>query len=292
MKLNNMKYLISLSSVLILGANVGLAQWISINPGAGGQVQDVVADPNNPGTLYLASDMEGVYKTVDNGESWKPTGHLMHNRVYAVAIDPRNSDRVYIGTLYGLHISNNGGATYRFIAATRNRSIASIAVDPDNSNRIIAAPGWRDDYDFIRTLGEHENGKGDIFLSEDGGDTWSIHTFDDNATLDRNVWSINYQLNDPTNVYIGTGRGVFRSNDGGKNWTKLPDPASTRRNRGVTLSPDGTILYAAYDSPGKLYATPTANISWQAVMAGSGLQLRDSDYWYPEVDSRSTGSTP
>jgi hypothetical protein len=92
-------------------------------------------------------------------------------------------------------------------------------------------------------------------------------------------------------VYIGTGKGVFKSNDGGKNWTKLPDPAGTNKNRGVTISPDGTALYAAYDSPGKLYATSTTNIEWQTVMAGSGLQLKALKYWYPEVDSRSTGST-
>lgn len=176
-----MKYLFSFSFILVWGIHIGLAQWISINPGAGGQVQDVVADPGNVGTLYLASDMEGVYKTTDNGEFWQTTGHLMHNRVYAVAIDPKNSDRVYIGTLYGLHISDDGGETYRFISATRNRSIASIAVDPENSNNIIAATGWRDDYDFIHTLGEHQNGKGELFLSEHGGETWDIIFTKENA---------------------------------------------------------------------------------------------------------------
>jgi hypothetical protein len=97
------------------------------------------------------------------------------------AIDPKNSDRVYVGTLYGLHISDNGGDTYRFIATTRNKSIASIAIDPNNSDKIIAAPGWRDDYDFIHTLGEQQNGKGEVFLSEDGGDTWNKYTFDENT---------------------------------------------------------------------------------------------------------------
>lgn len=180
-----MKYLISFSFILFFVIYIGQAQWISINPGAGGQVQDVVADPGNVGTLYLASDMEGVYKTTDNGESWQTTGHLMNNRVYAVAIDPQNSNRVYIGTLYGLHISDDSGETYSFIAATRNRSIASIAIDPNNSDKIIAAPGWRDDYDFIHTLGEQQNGKGEVFLSEDGGDTWVIYSFDENTQTDR-----------------------------------------------------------------------------------------------------------
>jgi len=288
---NNMNHLISFSFVLLMSIQMGLAQWVSINPGAGGQVQDVVADPGNVGTLYLASDMEGVYKTTDNGESWQTTGHLMNNRVYAVAIDPQNSNRVYVGTLYGLHISDDGGETYRFIATTRNRSIGSIAVDPNNSDRIIAGPGWRDDYDFIHTLGEQQNGKGEVFLSEDGGDTWVIYTFDENTQTDRNIWTINYQPNNPSNIYIGSSKGIFKSIDGGKNWSKLPDPVGVNKNRGATISPDGTALYAAYDAPGKLYATPTAAISWQTVMAGTGLQLNNLNYWYPEVDSRSTGST-
>ncbi len=266
-------------------------QWKSINPGAGGQVQDVVGDPGNPGILYLASDMEGVYRSKDNGESWEITGQLMHNRVYAVTVDPGNSDRLYVGTLYGLHISDNAGENYDFVFSTRGKSIGSIAVDPSNSDNIIAGPGWRDDYDFIGRLGEQKNGIGLVFLSEDGGITWDEYIFDNNTGTDRNVWNISYDLTDPSVVYIGTGKGIFKSIDGGKNWTQLENPSGVTYNRGVGLSPDGTTLYAAYNAPGKLYISPVGTIAWQEVMRGDGISLSSLNYWYPEVDSRSSGSS-
>jgi uncharacterized protein YjdB len=283
----------SIIPVLLIAASLTTshAQWKSINPGAGGQVQDVVADPGTIGTLYLASDMEGVYKSTDNGESWHITGKLMHNRVYSVTVDPGNSDKLYIGTLYGLHRSTDGGTTYQFIQTTKGWSIGSIAVDPTNSNRIIAGPGWRDDYDFIGTLGESQTGSGELFLSEDGGVNWTKKTFDTNTASDRNIWSICYNPTNSDIVYIGSSKGIYKSMDGGNQWVKLPNPNGGNSNRGISLSSDGNVLYAAYDSPGSLYATPTAAIAWQPVMAGNGIALSILNYWYPEVDPRSGGST-
>ena len=134
--------------VVIVFSNPAFSQWVSINPGAGGQVQDVVASPSQPGTLYLASDMEGVYKTTDNGESWHMTGQLLHNRVYSIAVDPVDGNRIYVGTLYGLHVSDDGGQQYQVIEKSIGYSFGTIAVNPSNPNQIIAGLGWRDDYGF------------------------------------------------------------------------------------------------------------------------------------------------
>ena len=105
-------YLIML---LLCGSYLSKSQdWESLNPGAGGQVQDIVCDPNVKGRLFLVSDMEGVYRSTDNGISWNYTSDdLVHHRTYAVVPDPSNSERVYAGTLYGLHYSDNGGINWK-----------------------------------------------------------------------------------------------------------------------------------------------------------------------------------
>ena len=90
------------------------AQWQSINPGAGGQVQDVICDPNVNQRLILASDMEGIYESLDNGLSWHPKGVLHQNRAFAVAI-PKSSgnNTMYVGTMMGLERSHRWRKYFR-----------------------------------------------------------------------------------------------------------------------------------------------------------------------------------
>ncbi len=276
--------------------NAVFSQWTPINPGAGGQVQDVVADPNAPNTLYMASDMEGLYKSTDNGGSWHTTGQLIQSRVYSVTVNPGDSNKLFVGTLYGLHISYDGGDSYSFVEYTRNRTIGVIAVDPSDTSRILVGPGWRDDYDFVDNFGETSNGAGELFLSTDGGVSWSTITFDASTGTDRNVYTIQFDPSNSDNVYMGSAKGIYKSTDGGDSWTKLSDPAGTTSNRGVAVSPNGAVLYAAYATDGanrngSVYATETDNISWTQLNGGTGETLSTIDYWYPEVDSRSTGTT-
>ncbi|UTA46790.1 carbohydrate binding domain-containing protein [Simiduia sp. 21SJ11W-1] len=290
-----MKKSILACSIALLCAQTAVAAntWQSLNPGAGGQIQDVVADPNQVDVVYLASDMEGVYKSTDNGENWQPTGQLSHNRVYAVAVKPGNSDHLFVGTLFGLHTSTDGGATYDLIDNTKNISFGSVAFKPDNANVIIAGPGWRDDQDFIDNFGETANGEGRVFVSTDGGANWSAVTFDSATNTDRNIYNITFDPANPSTVYLGSNKGLYKSTDAGQTWAKVESPTNRPRSKGVTLSPDGKVLYsvfAANDNNNRdwvLYATPADNINWQAVAAGLNSGKR---FWYPEIDPRSTAT--
>ncbi len=271
---------------------IGHAQWVSINPGAGGQVQDIICDPNQKGRLLLSSDMEGIYESVDDGESWHIKGELHHNRVFCTAFTPGDQSKLYVGTLYSLEVSNDGGNTFRIIESTKKKSISAISVDPNNTNIVIAGVGWKDDYEFTENFSLPQNAKGEIYRSEDAGKTWQLINFDQDETTERNVFTIQFdKINDGV-VYLGAGKGIFKSTDHGKTWVKIEAPQGTQRNQGVFLSPDGNVLYAAYKKNGffgNLYATPTASLDWQEVIYGNGdVILGNYNYWYPEVDPRST----
>jgi hypothetical protein len=281
---------ITLSILFSLVLCFSYGQWKPINPGAGGQIQDIVSDPNTVGRLILASDMEGIYESLDHGESWHAKGELHQNRAYAVAFAPNNTNKLFVGTLYSLEVSNDGGNTFTIVDETKKKSIGAIAVDPNDENVIIAGVGWRDDYDFSDTFGLTQDAKGEIFRSADGGTSWSVINFDEDAGSDRNVFSIQFDKNDSNIVYLGAGKGLFKSTDAGLTWTKINGPDGVQKNKGASLSPDGKILYAAYTTSGSkgwIYATPTSAINWQKVTDGSKETLGNYDFWYPEVDSRS-----
>src|SRR5262249_14149619 len=69
----------------------------------------LTADARNSNTLYAASgDSSQVYKTTDGGTTWNSTtsgrtqwgNYFLDNFHATLAVDPRNSDTVYLG-LYG-----------------------------------------------------------------------------------------------------------------------------------------------------------------------------------------------
>lgn len=290
-----MRNKIALYALLILICSLCEAQWISINPGAGGQVQDIICDPNQKGRLLLASDMEGIYESVDDGNSWHPIGVLHHNRVFSISLSPVDENKLYVGTLYGLEVSEDGGETFRLIPKTKGKSVSVIAVNSKNPNIVLAGVGWKDDYDFTDSFNLPQMAIGEIYKSTDAGKTWGLINFDKDITTDRNIFTIQFDPVSENDVYLGTGKGIFKSNDLGDTWNKLKDPDGTKRNQGVTISPDGKVLYAAYQkngNNGSLYTTLKSSVDWEEIIYGNGdVILGNYNYWYPEVDPRSTENT-
>ncbi|WP_338399172.1 Ig-like domain-containing protein [Persicobacter psychrovividus] len=274
------------------------AQWEDLNPGGGGQIQDVICDPNIEGRLYLSSDMEGVYRSDDYGASWHiKSDDLVHTRAFVTTVDPTNSNRIYVGTLYGLSISDNAGDQYHFATSTADNSINAIAIDPFDASHIIAGVGWKDDYDFWTWgIGRvASKGLGYYFESKDYGSSWQKVTY---TTIDDeyfNIYAIRFDQKRPGTFYIGGDQGLWKTIDGGANWALIPGP-TTFKCRGIDLTPDGNTIYATYatdngdyfnvGSGSKIFATRTANIQWTDISAG--LQYT-SQMWYPEVDVRSDG---
>jgi photosystem II stability/assembly factor-like uncharacterized protein len=79
-------------------------------------------DPTNPGVVYVATQVSGLYKSIDSGVTWTlSNGALQPWVTYAgtfidtrsVAVDPANSQTVYIGTNgRGLYQSSDGGGSW------------------------------------------------------------------------------------------------------------------------------------------------------------------------------------
>ena len=86
----------------------GQERWTSIGP-YGVNVQEIQIPTYKPNIIYLGTLNSGIFKSIDNGESWARLP-LINIDTYALAIDPIDPDIVYAGTyLGGIYKSTNGG---------------------------------------------------------------------------------------------------------------------------------------------------------------------------------------
>jgi len=180
----------------------------------------------------------GVWKTVDAGRVWTPIFDSQPvASIGALAVAPSAPDTLYVGsgestlrdsTGYGngMYKSTDAGKTWTHIGLDNTQHIARVAVDPRNPNVVLVA-----------AIGHLYNTNPDrgIFRTTDGGRTWAKVLYKNDSVGASEV------VIDPTNSQIvyaalwntrrptwytyqptnGPGGGVFKSTDGGANWTEL-----------------------------------------------------------------------
>jgi len=114
-----------------------LDAWTPLGPGnIGGRTRVVRFHPVNPTTLFAAGVSGGIWRSVDDGASWRPIGEGLTNlNVNALAIDPQTPDVMYAGTGEGyfreeirgtglplrgggIFVTSNGGESWRRLEST------------------------------------------------------------------------------------------------------------------------------------------------------------------------------
>ena len=74
-------------------------------------VNGFAVDPENPKVMYVAM-RDGLFKSTDAGETWKPVGKGLKN-LAAVTVNPRKLNEVYAATADGIIFkSADGGMTW------------------------------------------------------------------------------------------------------------------------------------------------------------------------------------
>ena len=279
--------------------------WIPVGPtNVGGRITDLVGHPSNDDIFYVAAASGGIFKTTNGGTSFNAVFDAAPGMsMGALAIDFDNPDVVYAGTgeansagySYfgtGMYKSTNAGESWTQIGLENSRYIARIVVDPQDTQRI-----------WVAALGELYAPSADrgVYLSTNGGQTWERKLFIDDTTgaVDIVIHPTNTQIayaamwhriRDTRNRQAGGyTSGIFKTIDGGENWTRLTDglpPQADNVGRiGLTLcesNPD--VLYAIYaDHPGYfmgVYRTGNGGETWNQTNDGSLNDIYSSFGWY------------
>lgn len=170
-------------------------------------VRSLAIDPNNSNIIYAASfvgDEGTVFNSSDGGANWSVSIGGLKN-VEEVVIDPLDSETLYVGAYDGVFKSINGGASWTRISTLQAAN--HLVIDPVNSSIIYAASLVVDDFE--------ESYYYILFKSIDGGASWS------QLPVIAGRIALAIDPSNPNTVYAGTEAGVFRSINGGVNWTKL-----------------------------------------------------------------------
>ncbi|MAE71129.1 MAG: hypothetical protein CME06_11770 [Gemmatimonadetes bacterium] len=209
---------------------------------------DIAVDPNSTQVLYVGTGEAngghnnfpggGVYKSTDGGTSWTLKGLETTASIGRVAVDPANSNRIFVGAVgsyfspapeRGLYLSEDGGETWDLsLFVSDSTGCVDVAVDPSDPSVVFAAMWER----VRRPNSSHLFGPtGGLFRSQDGGDTWIELTggLPDPDSEQIGRIGISIHESDPSIVYAlyNDGAdyvGLYRSNDGGDSWIDA-DPA-------------------------------------------------------------------
>jgi len=223
-------------------------------------------------------------ETALKGLRWRQIGPFRGGRSVAVAGVPGDPYTFYFGGVGGgVWKTTDAGLTWTPIFDKESvSSIGAIAVAPSDSNVIYVGTGEA----CIRGNISHGDG---VYKSTDAGKTWLNIGLRDTRT----IGAVIVHPQDPNIVFVaamghvyGTNseRGVFRSADGGKTWTKVLYKDDKTGAIDVTFSPKNPhIMFAALweanrtpwgltsGGPGSgLYRSADDGVTWKH-LEGSGL---------------------
>ena len=207
----------------------------------------LAVDANRPLTIWVGTGEnnsqrsvgygDGLYKSVDGGRRFTKVGLDNSEHIGMIAIDPRNSDVVYVaaqGPLWapggdrGLYKTTDGGSTWeRVLDISEHTGVSEVHFDPRDPDVLYAVAYQRRRHVWTLINGGPESG---IHKSSDAGATWKKINrglpSGDKGRIGMAVSPI-----DPDVLYAvveaaNDKSGFYRSADAGEHWSKQGDYVS------------------------------------------------------------------
>jgi photosystem II stability/assembly factor-like uncharacterized protein len=284
-------------------------KWRMIGPFRAGRTVGATGVPGQPNVFYIGVNNGGVWKTTDNGHTWKPIfDDQPTGSIGALAVAPSSPDTIYVGsgeglqrpdlsTGDGMYKSTDGGKTWKHLGLRNAQQIGAILVHPRDPNLV-----------YVAALG-HPYGANEergVFRSSDGGETWQKVLYKDENT---GAIALAFDPRDPKVIYAdlwsarqgpwengawqGPGSGLYKTTDGGNTWRQLTNGLPTFEQGlgriGIAVAPsDPNTVYATVDSTqlGGIYRSDDAGETWRRVGTDRRAWARGSDFAEIDVDPR------
>lgn len=175
-----------------------------------GRLNAILVDPNNSDVYYAGAPAGGLWKSTDAGLTWIPlTDELPQIGVSAIAIDPDDSNIIYIGTgdddaldTYSIGVlkSIDGGQTWNTTGLSfsgTSARIGEIYLDKTNGNNKV----------FVAS-------SQGFYKSTDGGDSFT-------RTLAVDVNDAKLKPGDPNTIYAVSDTSFYKSVNNGDSFVQI-----------------------------------------------------------------------
>ena len=228
------------STVEIIDSTFHGLKWRNIGPFRGGRSVASTGVVGQPMTYYFGATGGGIFKTVDDGITWKNVsdGFLKTGTVGALAVSESNPNIVIAGMGEhaargvmtsmgdGVYKSDDAGKSWKHIGLDRSRHISDVVIHPTNPDII-----------FISAQGAQYGPSAErgVYRSIDGGANWEKVLYIDENT---GASSLVMDMKNPLILYAamwehrrypwtmesgGEKSGLHKSTDGGTTWTKMEE---------------------------------------------------------------------
>jgi photosystem II stability/assembly factor-like uncharacterized protein len=249
-----------------------------------GRIGDIVKDPTNPSTWYVAVSSGNVWKTVNNGTTWDPIfDDYGSYSMGVIAIDPNDPDVLWLGTGEnasqrsagygdGIYKSLDGGRSWTNVGLENSEHIGKILIDPRDSDVVYVAaqgPLWA------------PGGDRGLYRTPDGGATWQLVLeisentgIADLAFDPRNpdvIYAVSYQRRRHVGVLVAGGpeSAIYKTIDGGATWKKVMNgiPSVDLGRIAIAVSPQHPdvvyALVAAADDRSGFFRSSNRGERWE-----------------------------
>jgi photosystem II stability/assembly factor-like uncharacterized protein len=257
---------------------------IAIAPSDSNIVWAGTGEPNN---RQSSSWGDGIYKSIDGGETWVHMGLRDTHHIGRVVIHPTNPNLVFVAALghlwgpndeRGLYRTRDGGKTWeRVLFINSDTGVVDVAMGNDGRTLFAAAYQRR-----RRGWGFVGGGRGSaLYRSLDGGDTWQkLAGGLPEGTIGR--IGVDISRSHPDVVYAVVEHkqqgGIYRSEDGGTTWTKQ-NSLNQRPMYYSQLRVDPQNPNKIWKLASPLYVSIDAGKTWQSDTTGDRIHVDHHGLW-------------
>jgi len=128
----------------------GRDRWTFPPPPHIPHVRSIAFDPHEPSTMYVGVEEGGIFRSRNEGATFESLNDGLYTDIHTVAVDARDSRRLYATTGAGFYLSLNAGKSWEQVKRGLNRTYTiPLLVSGSDSDDVFTAaamgppPSWR-----------------------------------------------------------------------------------------------------------------------------------------------------